>query len=200
MTNLETLLEKHGIEIPEDKKEAFMKDVHANYKTIVEFNNLAAKLTTAQQKATDAETLLKKFDGLDPEDMKKQVADLEKKAADAEKEYSNKIAQMELDEALEAGLKNYKFSSNAARDAIAAKVREANLPVKEKKLLGLDDLMTQYKEADSSAFVTEAEENKARMYTAKATPNTKMTKEEIMKIKDRSARLKAIAENQDLFG
>lgn len=200
MKNLETLLTEYGIEIPDDKKEAFMKDVHANYKTVAEYEKLTQKVTAAQQRAEDAEAAIKKFDGLDPEDMKKQIADLQKKAQDAETEYNGKIAQMELDEALDSGLQHYKFSSNAAKEAIAAKVREAKLPVKDKKLLGLDDLMQQYMESDSNAFVTDAEENKARFAGTGAAPKKRMTKEEIMKIKDRTARLKAIAENQDLFG
>ena len=78
-------------------------------------------------------------------------------------------------------------------------------PFKDGKILGLNDLLEQMKKDDASAFVdddqNQAAQNQARFTTSlsKNTPPGKMTKEDIMNIKDAGERQAAIASNMSLF-
>lgn len=199
MKDLETILKEYGIEIPTDVSEAVLKEFHANYKTIAEFNKLSGKLDAATQKANDAETALKAYDGADPETLKKSVEEWKQKAEQAEKDYTAKLTAMERDEAIENGLKRYKFTSQAARDRYADLVRKSDLPLRDKQLLGFDDLMKSYQESDANAFVTEAEANKPKFTGAIHGTGSVMTAEDIMKITDDAKRIEAIANNIELF-
>ena len=48
MKNIYEILKSYGIEIPEDKKEAFDKEVLENYKTVKEVDTLRNKLEAAE--------------------------------------------------------------------------------------------------------------------------------------------------------
>ena len=48
MKNIYEILKSYGIEIPEDKKEAFDKEVLENYKTVKEVDSLRNKLEAAE--------------------------------------------------------------------------------------------------------------------------------------------------------
>lgn len=199
MKDLEAILKEYGVEIPTDVSEAVLKEFHANYKTIAEFNKLSGKLDAATQKANEVEAALKAYDGTDPEALKKSVEEWKSKAEQAEKDYNAKLAAIERDEAIENGLKRYKFSSNAARDRIAEMVRKSELPVRDKQMLGFDDLMKSFQENDAQAFVTEAEANKPKFTGAIHGAGSAMTAEDIMKITDDAKRIEAIANNIELF-
>lgn len=169
------------------------------------------KLTTDRDKekerAETAEETLRKFDGVDVETMQAELATWQQKAKDAEKDYADKLAQRDFEDALKEEIGGYKFTSEAAKKAIMAEIREAGLKVKDGKILGLSDLLAQMKEKDASAFVDEKQEElearRAKPFTGPLNPNgggaKKMTREEIFGIKDRTERQKAIAENLSEF-
>ena len=79
--------------------------------------------------------------------------------------------------------------------------------MKDGKILGLNDLISQMKEKDASAFVDEKQEQleaeRAKPFTGPLNQNTggqKMTKSDILNIKDAGQRQSAIAQNLGLFG
>lgn len=131
------------------------------------------KLTTDRDKekerADTAEETLKKFDGVDMETMQAEIATWQQKAKDAEKDYADKLAQRDFEDALKEEIGGYKFTSEAAKKAIMAEIREAGLKVKDGKILGLSDLLAQMKEKDASAFVDEKQEQleagRAKLFT-----------------------------------
>ena len=205
MQNIESILKDFGLEIPEDRKEDFRVKFHENYKTVNDYGKLETDRDTWKEKAETAETTLKGFDGVDLDTMKRDLEDWKKKAEDAEKNAQAQIYERDFNDALKAELESVKFSSDAARRAIMAEIKDAGLKLKDGKILGLSDLITQMREKDASAFVdekqAEAQRNAAR-FTAPAgrqdTPGS-MTKDEIMAIKDRGERRAAIAQNMGLF-
>ena len=203
MKNIEAILKEFGLEIPADKKEEFRKAFHENYKTVVDYGKVETDRDSWKEKAETAETTLKSFEGIDPENIQKEVADWKKKAEDAEKDYNDKIYERDFGDALKTAMEEYKFSSEAAKKAVMAEIKEAGLKLKDGKILGLSDLMEQIKESDASAFVdAEVDKNKARFTnTQKQQPGggATKTKEEIMAIKDPVERQKAIKENFGLF-
>ena len=172
-----------------------------------ENEKLTADRDTEKERADTAEETLKKFDGVDVETMQAELATWQQKAKDAEKDYADKLAQRDFEDALKEEISGYKFTSEAAKKAIMAEIREAGLKVKDGKILGLSDLLAQMKEKDASAFVDEKQEQleagRAKPFTGPLNPNgggaKKMTREEIFGIKDTTARRQAIAENLSEF-
>lgn len=169
-----------------------------------ENDNLSADRDTWKEKAEAAETTLKGFEGVDLETMQKELSDWKQKATEAEKNAQAQLYERDFADALKTEFEGIKFSSEAAKRAIMAEVKEAGLKLKDGKILGLNDLLSQMKEKDASAFVDDAQQqaqqNMAR-FTApkKANSSGTMSKDEIMAIKDRGERRTAIAQNMHLF-
>lgn len=207
MQNIEAILTELGIEVPADKKENLTKKVSENYITKAEHEKKLGKAETDRDtwkaKTETAETTLKGFEGVDLDTMQKELSDWKKKAEDAEKDAQAKLYERDFSDALKT--EGIKFSSEAAKRAIMADVKAAGLKLKDGKILGLNDLITQMKEKDASAFVND-EQQKAQQNQARFTqPANKqgqggaLTKDQIMSIKDASERQAAIAANMSLF-
>lgn len=134
-----------------------------------ENEKLTADRDKEKERADTAEETLKKFDGVDVETMQAELATWQQKAKDAEKDYAEKLAQRDFEDALKEEISGYKFTSEAAKKAIMAEIREAGLKVKDGKILGLSDLLAQMKEKDASAFVDEKQEQleagRAKLFT-----------------------------------
>ena len=171
-----------------------------------ENDNLSADRDTWKEKAEAAEATLKGFEGVDLETMQREISDWKQKATEAEKKAQEQLYARDFSDALKTEFEGIKFSSEAAKRAIMAEVKEAGLKLKDGKILGLNDLLSQMKEKDASAFVDDAQQqvqqNMAR-FTAPVgkqnTPGT-MTRKDIEAIKDPSERQSAIASNLHLFG
>ena len=171
-----------------------------------ENDNLSADRDTWKEKAEAAEATLKGFEGVDLETMQREISDWKQKATEAEKKAQEQLYARDFSDALKTEFEGIKLSSEAAKRAIMAEVKEAGLKLKDGKILGLNDLLSQMKEKDASAFVDDAQQqvqqNMAR-FTAPVgkqnTPGT-MTRKDIEAIKDPSERQSAIASNLHLFG
>ena len=138
MKNIEAILKDFGLEIPADKKEDFRKAFHENYKTVVDYGKVETDRDSWKEKAETAETTLKSFEGIDPENIQKELADWKKKAEDAEKDYNDKIYERDFGDALKTAMEAYKFSSEAAKKAVMAEIKEAGLKLKDGKILVAD--------------------------------------------------------------
>ena len=107
-------------------------------------------------RAETAEETLKGFDGVDVDGLNKQIEEWKTKAADAEKEYQAKIRERDLNDALNAALGEIKFTSEAAKRAVMAEVKDSQkVSFEDGKLYGLDQLIGEIKERDASAFAPE---------------------------------------------
>lgn len=209
MQKLIETLKSFGIEIPEDKQADVKKALSEHYKNAGEVAKTLTKVEGERdawkERAETAETTLKNFEGIDPESIKGELATWKQKAADAEKEYNDKIYERDFADALKTALEDVKFSSASAKKAVMADIKGAGLKLKDGKILGLNDLLEQMKKDDASAFVDDdqeqAEQNRARFTTSisKNTPPGKLTKADIMNIKDAGERQAAIASNMSLF-
>ena len=209
MKNINEILKDLGITVPEDKAAELQKLVAENYKTVAEFDKKVGRLETERdglqsQLDTAAETL-KKFEGIDADQIKAELAAATKKAEDAEQSLKDQLGERDYNDALKACMAEVKFSSNAARDAILAKIRQQGLKRDGDKLLGFEDAIKAAREADPEAFAKEEDPNTlpAAKVTTKLgggqTGKKYNSKDEIMAIKDPSERQQAIAENMNLF-
>ena len=171
-----------------------------------ENDNLTSDRDTWKEKAEAAEITLKGFEGVDLETMQKELSDWKQKATEAEKNAQAQLYERDFSDALKTEFEGIKFSSEAAKRAIMAEVKEADLKLKDGKILGLNDLLSQMKEKDASAFVDDAQQqaqqNMARFTTPVGKQNMPgtMTRKDIEAIKDPSERQSAIASNLHLFG
>lgn len=205
MKNIIEILKEIGIEVSEDKVDGLTKLVAENYKTVAEFDKKIGKLTgdlnDAKEQLETAQTTLKGFEGVDLETMNKNLADWKKKAEDAKNDYEAKIAARDFEDALRTQMEGLKFSSNAAKKAVADQIRGMGLKLHEGKILGFEDAVKDISEKDPDAFVDEGNPP-ARFTTAlgKQHDGKKYSSvADIIKIKDPVERQNAIAANPELF-
>ena len=196
MQKLIETLKSFGIEIPADKQADVKKALSEHYKNAGEYSKVVSKLETERdtwkEKAETAEATLKGFEGVDLETMQQDLADWKKKAEVAEKNAQAQLYERDFSDALKTEFEGIKFSSEAAKRAIMAEVKDAGLKLKYGKILGLNDLITQMKEKDASAFVDDeqikAQQNAARFTQpigrAQPAGGKKYTMSELMKMKN----------------
>lgn len=162
MQKLIETLKSFGIEIPADKQADVKKALSEHYKNAAEHNKAISKLEADRdawkEKAESAEETLKGFEGIDPAQVQSQLAEYKKKAEDAEKDRDAKLYERDFADALKTELEGVKFTSEAAKKSVMADIKEAGLKMKDGKILGLNDLISQMKEKDASAFVDEKQE------------------------------------------
>lgn len=207
MKNIIDICKEFGFEVPADKVADFNKSVAENYKTISEHEKRVGKIEAERdsfkERAENAESTLKGFEGKDFDTITKERDEWKQKAEKAEKDYSDKMAAHEKHELLKEAFADIEFTSESAKKAIIAQISES-VSVKNGKLIGFNDLLEDAKKNDASAFVDkdqqQLEQNRARF--AKPKENNgggQITRESIMDIKDRSERRAAIAKNMNLF-
>ena len=196
MQKLIETLKSFGIEIPADKQADVKKALSEHYKNTAEHNKAISKLESDRdawkEKAESAEETLKGFEGIDPAQVQSQLAEYKKKAEDAEKDRDAKLYERDFMDALKAELDNVKFTSEAAKRSVMADIREAGLKLKDGKILGLNDLISQMKEKDASAFVDEKQEQleagRAKPFTGPlkggSPAGKKVSPSELMKMKN----------------
>ena len=193
MKNIYEILKSYGIEIPEDKKEAFDKEVLENYKTVSEVDTLRSKLTKAE---TERDNIQSKYDtdiAQRDADLASLQTQLKDAGGDAEKlatlqtnfdnlqttynkakaDYEKQLAEQAYDFAIKENSSKLKFSSNSAKKAFMSDLKAKNLSMENGKILGFDDFVNAYKEQDAGAFVvdddTEAGKPKPT-FSGKTTP------------------------------
>lgn len=155
-----------------------------------------------KERAEAAEKTLKGFDGVDVDQMKRDIEDWKKKAEEAGKDYQAKLYERDFADALRAELEAVKFSSDAAKKSVIADIKEAGLTLKDGKILGLNDRLNQIRDKDPSAFAEDANGNPPARFTQpkkQAVSDKPMTREDIFKIKDATERQAAIAKHIELF-
>lgn len=166
MKNIEAILTEAGIELTDEQRAAITKAVAENYKTVNEFNSKVTKLEgerdSWKDQYTGVKTSLDKFDGVNVDDLKAQIAEQKKKAEEAEKNANEKLAARDYADAVKANTAGIKFSSAAAQRDFESQLQSKNLPVNDGKLLGFTDFLAQYKADNEGAVLDESAEEKAK--------------------------------------
>ncbi len=209
MKNIIEILKDLGVTVPEDKTAELNKLVAENYKTVAEFDKRVGRLETErdglQSQLDTATENLKKFDGLDADAIKNEVAEAKKRAEEAEKNLKEKLEERDYNDALKACFAGVKFSSASAGAAIMEQIRKQGLKRDGDKLLGFDDAIKAAREADPDAFAKEDDPDApppakvTQKLGGSASGKKYNSKDEIMAIKDTAERRAAIAANMSLF-
>lgn len=132
MKNIHTLLSEIGITISDEKKAEFDKAVLANYKTVAEVEKITTARDNYKSQLETAQTALKKFEGVNVDELKGEIEKLNGDLATKENEYQTRIADMEFNSVLDGAI-----SKSGAKNATAVKA-----------LLDLDSLKTSKNQAD----------------------------------------------------
>ena len=166
MKNIEAILTEAGIELTDEQRAAITKAVAENYKTVNEFTSKVTKLEGERDSWKDQYTGVKasldKFDGVNVDDLKAQIAEQKKKAEEAEKNANEKLAARDYADAVKANTAGIKFSSAAAQRDFESQLQSKNLPVNDGKLLGFTDILAQYKADNEGAVLDESAEERAK--------------------------------------
>lgn len=166
MKNIEAILTEAGIELTDEQRAAITKAVAENYKTVNEFTSKVTKLEGERDSWKDQYTGVKasldKFDGVNVDDLKAQIAEQKKKTEEAEKNANEKLAARDYADAVKANTAGIKFSSAAAQRDFESQLQSKNLPVNDGKLLGFADFLAQYKADNEGAVLDESAEEKAK--------------------------------------
>lgn len=109
MKNILKILEELNIELTDKQKTELDKEVKENYKTVTDYDNQVNKLNTAnsalQTVKEEFDNFKKNYDGVDVEEMKNKITDLENSISAKTQEYETKLKTIELNSVIE---KKYK--------------------------------------------------------------------------------------------
>lgn len=203
MQKLIETLKQFGIEIPEDKHAEVKTALSEHYKNVGEHNKDISKLETERDKwkeqAETAEETLKSFEGIDPTNMQKELADWKKKAEDAQAEFDKKIAERDFYEMLGATIREFKGKNEKA---IIANLDVPALMNSKNQKEDVNNALKAMAESESTGFLFDSSESSTRAQFTQPftqTPLANLTREQIMAIKDPVARLSQIETNKHLF-
>lgn len=98
-----------GVEVPEDKKEAFDKEWKENYRTKTEYDNAVKKRDEYKTSLDDVQEKLDGFKDVDVDELKGQISDLTKQLDDEKEARVKDVARMELDKNVRSFLSGKKF-------------------------------------------------------------------------------------------
>lgn len=118
MKNIEAILAECGVNIPEDKKTEFSKTFGENYKTVADWQNQRDKAANFESQLNTTKEELKKFEGVNADELKGQIATLTKQLEDKETEYNSKIADRDFNDLLGEAITKYKGINSKAIKAL----------------------------------------------------------------------------------
>lgn len=111
MKNIFDIMEKFGIEVPEDHKKDFEKAVLENYKTMSDYDVQTEKLNKANDtiKANDTamkdlQAKLDEYKDVDVSALNQRIADLETEKGNIESDYQKKIAERDFNDLIKDGI------------------------------------------------------------------------------------------------
>ena len=150
------------LEIPEEKKESFLKDFRNSYKSSAELEKLKDKNSNLEKTLNEYNTTIENYKKVDVEGLKNELKEWQDKYENANKEYMEKINK----NLLEKEFSKFKFTSNTAKNSIFNQAfNSEKISFDGDKVNGIDDFIQVIKEQDPNAFVIEQEEEEKPKFT-----------------------------------
>lgn len=162
MQDITEILKTYEIEIPEEKKESFLKDFRNSYKSNAELEKLKDKNSNLEKTLNEYNTTIENYKKVDVEGLKNELKEWQDKYENANKEYTEKINK----NLLEKEFSKFKFTSNTAKNSIFNQAfNSEKISFDGDKVNGIDDFIQVIKEQDPNAFVIEQEEEEKPKFT-----------------------------------
>lgn len=144
------LLAKHGIEVPEEKKQGLETDFSESYREAQEFKELNTELEGVKGQLSQANEQIAGFKELDIEGVKQKAAEWEQKYNQAAENSAREIEQLKFDFALDKELTKAQARNPKAVKALLD--RDA-LKYDKGKIIGLEEQLETLKKGEDSAFL-----------------------------------------------
>lgn len=194
MKNIHTILSELGITVPEDKTADLNKEVAANYKTVAEHSKVADKLKAA-------EDALKGFEGIDPKDLQSKLDEANQKLKDMEEKHQKEADERDFNDLLTAAIKEAKGKNPKA---IAALMDTEALKASKNRDKDIKAALESVKAESDYLFDSDDGGTPPAKFTGErkgggGNGGGKLTKADIMAIKDPFERQSQIAANLHLF-
>ena len=144
------LLAKHGIEVPEEKKQGLETEFSESYREAQEFMELNTELEGIKGQLSQANEQIAGFKELDIEGVKQKAAEWEQKYNQAAQDSAREIEQLKFDFALDKELTKAQARNPKAVKALLD--RDA-LKYDKGKIIGLEEQLDTLKKKEDSAFL-----------------------------------------------
>lgn len=144
------LLAKHGIEVPEEKKQGLETEFSESYREAQEFKELNTELERVKGQLSQANEQIAGFKELDIEGVKQKAAEWEQKYNQAAENSAREIEQLKFDFALDRELTKAQARNPKAVEALLD--RDA-LKYDKGKIIGLEEQLETLKKNEDSAFL-----------------------------------------------
>ncbi len=144
------LLAKHGIEVPEEKKQGLESEFSESYREAQEFKELNTELEGIKGQLSQANEQIAGFKELDIEGVKQKAAEWEQKYNQAAENSAREIEQLKFDFALDRELTKAQARNPKAVKALLD--RDA-LKYDKGKIIGLEEQLETLKKKEDSAFL-----------------------------------------------
>ena len=182
MKNIFEIMKENGIELSEEQGKKVEEALLENYRTKAEFNKklkaVEDERDSFQKKYEEAEKAIKGFEG-----EKDKIKEYETKISDMEKEYQKELEERDRSDAMKKALESVKFTSEHAKNAVLHELEAADLKMVNGELLGLNDMLSQIREKDKTAFVEENEAGKPK-FTESMSSHEQGDKSELASIRE----------------
>lgn len=144
------LLAKHGIEVPEEKKQGLETEFSRSYREAQELMELNTELEGIKGQLSQANEQIAGFKELDIEGVKQKAAEWEQKYNQAAQDSAREIEQLKFDFALDRELTKAQARNPKAVKALLD--RDA-LKYDKGKIIGLEEQLETLKKGEDSAFL-----------------------------------------------
>lgn len=144
------LLAKHGIEVPEEKKQGLETEFSESYRDAQELMELNTELEGVKGQLSQANEQIAGFKELDIEGVKQKAAEWEQKYNQAAENSAREIEQLKFDFALDRELTKAQARNPKAVKALLD--RDA-LKYDKGKIIGLEEQLETLKKGEDSAFL-----------------------------------------------
>lgn len=144
------LLAKHGIEVPEEKKQGLETEFSESYREAQELMELNTELEGVKGQLSQANEQIAGFKELDIEGVKQKAAEWEQKYNQAAENSAREIEQLKFDFALDRELTKAQARNPKAVKALLD--RDA-LKYDKGKIIGLEEQLETLKKKEDSAFL-----------------------------------------------
>lgn len=134
-------------------KELIIND--GNYIPKHKFDDLNNDKKELKRQLEEVNAKVQELSSVDAEKLNKEIEDLKSKYETDTKALNEKISKREYEYAVKELTRDIKFSSESAKKTFMNDLVSKDLKLEEGKLLGFDDYLNSYKEADPNAFVVE---------------------------------------------
>lgn len=157
--NIKELLTNCGIELTAEQETKLTAEFPKQFKPADVYNADVQKHKTAAEnyktQLDAANEQIEQFKGLDVDGIKKAADDYKAKYESAAADFQKQLSDRDYNDAALVAVSDVKFTSKAAKTAFLSLLKEKQLKLDNGKLVGFDDVLTQAKTDDPSAFASD---------------------------------------------